>query len=132
MPRKNGLAAAILFMAATPMYAEKDLDVAEVLTPAEPMRFGLGDGSAPFELAVQRDGVTESDSDGDFAIIRWVVRAVFVKGDKQPRLIGYGHWEHVFGTGTFDGMRGVGTLTFKPAGGPARAVPPTREIAPAP
>ncbi len=70
--------------------------------------------------------------EGDLAIIRWVVRAVFVKGDAQPRLIDYGHWELVSGTGAFEGMRGVGTLTIKPAGGPDREFALVGEIAPAP
>ena len=52
---------------------------------------------------------------GDVAYIKWVVRAVFAKGGDGPRLIDYGHWELVSGTGQFDGKTGVGTLEIKPA-----------------
>lgn len=52
---------------------------------------------------------------GDVAYIKWIVRAVFMKGDERPRLIDYGHWELVSGTGQFAGKTGVGTLEIKPA-----------------
>ena len=52
---------------------------------------------------------------GDIANIKWIVRAVFFKGEEKPILADYGHWELVSGTGQFKGMTGVGTLTIKPA-----------------
>ena len=52
---------------------------------------------------------------GDVAYIKWTVRAVFAKGEERPRLIDYGHWELVSGTGQFEGKTGVGTLEIKPA-----------------
>lgn len=52
---------------------------------------------------------------GDVAYIKWTVRAVFAKGEERPRLIDYGHWELVSGTGQFAGKTGVGTLEIKPA-----------------
>ena len=52
---------------------------------------------------------------GDVAYIKWIVRAVFFKGEERPRLADYGHWELVSGTGQFAGKTGVGTLEIKPA-----------------
>ena len=52
-------------------------------------------------------------ADGDIAIIKWSLRAVFLKGDAKPRLTNTGSWELVSGTGQFKGMTGVGTLTLK-------------------
>jgi len=54
-------------------------------------------------------------ANGDVAYLKWTVRAVFGKGEQRPRLIDYGHWELVSGTGQFDGKTGVGTLEIKPA-----------------
>ncbi len=54
-------------------------------------------------------------ADGDVANIRFTVRAVFMKGEEKPSLVDYGFWELVSGTGQFEGMTGVGTLTIKPA-----------------
>ena len=66
---------------------------------------------------------------GDVAYIKWTVRAVFVKGDERPRLIDYGHWELVSGTGQFEGKTGVGTLEIKPASPTDRLFVLTGEIA---
>ena len=52
---------------------------------------------------------------GDIANIKFTVRAVFVKAEDKPRLIDYGFWELVSGTGQFETMTGAGTLTIKPA-----------------
>lgn len=71
-------------------------------------------------------------ANGDVAYVKWTVRAVFVKGPKKPRLIDYGHWELVSGTGGFKDMRGVGTLTIKPASKTDRLFSLTGEIAPKP
>lgn len=59
-------------------------------------------------------------SGGDIANIKFTVRAVFMKGDDQRKLVDYGFWELVSGTGQFKDMTGVGTLTIKPATGEAR------------
>lgn len=69
---------------------------------------------------------------GDVAYIKWTVRAVFTRGAEKPRLIDYGHWELVSGTGRFAGMRGVGTMTIKPASETDRLFTLEGEIAPAP
>ena len=52
-------------------------------------------------------------ANGDIAYLKWTVRAVFVKGQERPRLLDYGHWELVSGTGRFADMRGVGTVVIK-------------------
>jgi len=69
---------------------------------------------------------------GDVAIIKFTVRAVFVKGAEKPALHDNGFWELVSGTGQFAGMRGVGALTIEPAGGPKRLFALTGEIGEAP
>jgi hypothetical protein len=56
--------------------------------------------------------------DGDVAILRWTVKAVFLKGEGKPALFDNGVWELVSGTGRFSGMRGVGSLVIVPRGGP--------------
>jgi hypothetical protein len=56
--------------------------------------------------------------DGDVAILRWTVRAVFTKGEERPALVNSGVWELVSGTGRFVDQRGLGSLTLKPRGGP--------------
>ncbi len=50
---------------------------------------------------------------GDIANIKFTVKAVFIKGEEEPRLADYGFWELVSGTGEFEAMTGVGTLTIK-------------------
>lgn len=69
---------------------------------------------------------------GDHAYIRWVVKAAFVKGDGKPRLIDYGHWELISGSGALAGMRGVGTMTIKAASKTDRLFTLEGEIAPKP
>ena len=69
---------------------------------------------------------------GDIANIKWTVRAVFFKGKDEPQLADYGFWELVSGTGQFDGMTGVGTLTIKPASPTNRLFTLNGELAPRP
>ncbi|NQW10141.1 MAG: hypothetical protein HQ481_09725 [Alphaproteobacteria bacterium] len=69
---------------------------------------------------------------GDHAYIRWIVKAVFVKGDGKPRLIDYGHWELISGSGVLANMRGVGTMTIKAASKTDRLFTLEGEIAPKP
>ena len=57
---------------------------------------------------------------GDVAIIKFTVRAVFMKGADKPALHDNGFWELTSGTGAFAGKRGVGALEILPAGGPNR------------
>lgn len=55
---------------------------------------------------------------GDIAVLRWDVKAVFLKGDEKPALFDNGVWTLVSGTGQFAEQRGVGSLVIKPQGGP--------------
>jgi hypothetical protein len=56
---------------------------------------------------------------GDVAILRWMVKATFVKGaEGKPALFNNGVWELVSGTGQFAEKRGVGSLIITPRGGP--------------
>lgn len=71
-------------------------------------------------------------ADGDIANVKFTIRAVFFKGDEKPRLVDYGFWELVSGTGQFDGMTGVGTLTIKPASKTDRTFTLNGEIGPRP
>lgn len=57
---------------------------------------------------------------GDVAVIKFTMRAVFVKDAEKPQLHDNGFWEMVGGTGQFADKRGVGALTIEPAGGPKR------------
>ncbi|WP_294612582.1 hypothetical protein [Roseovarius sp.] len=57
---------------------------------------------------------------GDVAIVKFTVRAVFMKGEGKPALHDNGFWELTSGTGIFAGKRGVGALAIHPAGGPNR------------
>ncbi len=69
---------------------------------------------------------------GDIANIKFTVRAVFLKGDKKPRLADYGFWELVSGTGHFKGLTGVGSLTIHPASKTDRTFTLNGEIGPKP
>lgn len=54
--------------------------------------------------------------EGNVAYIKWTVRAVFLPGkDGKPEINDNGFWEVVSGTGTFNGLKGAGTLHIKSA-----------------
>ena len=55
---------------------------------------------------------------GDVAVLRWSVKAVFLNVEDKPTLFNSGIWQLVSGTGQFADKRGVGTLVIKPQGGP--------------
>lgn len=59
---------------------------------------------------------------GDVAVLRWTVKAMFMKGDEKPALFDNGVWELVSGTGQFADKRGVGSLVLVPAGGPTKFI----------
>jgi len=62
-----------------------------------------------------------TDAKGGKAYIKWLVRAIFVPNDKgKLKLIDYGFWELVGGTGQYQGMKGAGSLQIKAAGPKAR------------
>lgn len=73
----------------------------------------------------------ETDA-GDVAVVKFTVRAVFLKGEGKPALHDNGFWELYSGTGAFAGQKGVGALEIHPAGGPKRAFILTGEIGDAP
>jgi hypothetical protein len=53
--------------------------------------------------------------EGDIAYVKWVLRAVFVRGaDGKPMLLDNGVWEVVGSTGKLKGLQGAGTLHIKP------------------
>jgi hypothetical protein len=71
-------------------------------------------------------------ANGDIANIKFTIRAVFFKGEAKPRLADYGFWELVSGTGQFEKMTGVGTLTIKPASKTDRTFTLDGELGPKP
>lgn len=71
-------------------------------------------------------------SNGDIANIKWSVRAVFFKAEEKPKLKGFGYWELVSGTGQFENIKGVGTLTIKPASKTDRLFTLNGELGPRP
>lgn len=97
-------------------------------------REGKAEGSGPFAgAAVQEVGwhdvnppvsgdplgyLQVTAQNGDIAILRWSVKAVFTKVGGKPSLSDNGVWTLVRGTGQFADKRGVGTLVIKPQGGP--------------
>jgi hypothetical protein len=52
---------------------------------------------------------------GDVAVLRWSVKAVFTKGDDRPALFNNGFWELVGGTGQFEAKRGIGSIIIRAA-----------------
>ena len=74
-----------------------------------------------------------TQANGDKAYIKWIVRAIFVPNPGgKPKLLDYGHWELAGGTGTFAGMKGVGTLQIKPASKTERRFILQGDLVPAP
>jgi len=102
-----------------------------ILAGASVTEFGWHDINPPFGGDPQ-GYLKMTDDKGGIAIIRFKVRAVFMKGEKKPKLFDNGYWELVRGTGQFAGKRGVGSLVIKPAGGPKRKFILVGEIGDAP
>ena len=74
-----------------------------------------------------------TQANGDKAYIKWLVRAIFVaKPGGKPKMLGYGQWEVAGGTGTFAGMKGVGTLRIKLASKTERRFILQGDLVPAP
>lgn len=71
-------------------------------------------------------------SNGDVANLKWSLNAVFIKGEEKPRLVDYGHWTLVSGTGQFANATGVGTLIIKPVSDTDRLFTLNGEIGPKP
>lgn len=57
---------------------------------------------------------------GDIAVLRWTVKAAFMKGDDGLALFDNGSWRLLRGTGRFADMHGVGSVVIKPRGGPTK------------
>jgi len=86
-----------------------------MLDGAKVTEFGWHDIRPPMDGDPQ--GYLEmTDADGDLAVLKWSVRAIFMAGEGKPELHDNGVWELVSGTGKFKDMRGVGSLVIKPAG----------------
>ena len=102
-----------------------------VLADTQVTEFGWHDINPP--IAGDPQGYLRfTTPDGDVAIVKFTVRAVFMKGAEKPALHDDGFWELVSGTGQFAEMRGVGHLKIEPAGGPKRRFTLTGEIGEAP
>ncbi len=93
--------------------------------------FGWHDINPPFG-GDPRGYLQLTDDSGNVAIIKWQVRAVFMKGEKKPKIFDNGYWELVKGTGKFANKRGLGSLVIKPAGGPKRKFILIGEVSDAP
>lgn len=102
-----------------------------IFAGASVTEFGWHDINPPFDGDPQ--GYLQLTApNGDVAVLKWVVKAVFMKGDGKPALFDNGFWELVNGTGQFANQRGVGSLIIKPAGGPKRLFIIDGEVRPAP
>jgi len=104
---------------------------AGVLAGADVTEFGWHDIDPP-HAGDPQGYLRFTAGNGDVAILRFTVRAVFMKGEDKPALHDDGFWELVSGTGQFAGKRGVGHLKIEPAGGPKRLFTLTGEIGDAP
>lgn len=102
-----------------------------VLAGASVTEFGWHDIDPP-RAGDPRGYLRFAAENGDVAILRFTVRAVFLHGEDKPALHDSGFWELVSGTGRFAGLRGVGALKIEPAGGPKRRFTLSGEIAAAP
>ncbi|MGX0877310.1 hypothetical protein ACSSV4_001998 [Roseovarius sp. MBR-154] len=102
-----------------------------VLADANVTEFGWHDINPP-HAGDPQGYLRFSAENGDVAILKFTVRAVFMKGEEAAVLHDDGFWELVNGTGQFAGLRGVGHLKIEPAGGPKRLFTLTGEIADAP
>lgn len=79
--------------------------------------FGWHDVNPPIS-GEPRGYLQVTAENGDVAVLRWTVKATFIKGeDGKPTLLDNGYWELVSGTGRFERQRGVGSLVIKPQGG---------------
>lgn len=98
-----------------------------VLAGAKVTEFGWHDIQPP--LGGDPRGYLRFEAEnGDVAILKFTVRAVFMKGADKPALHDDGFWELVSGTGQFAGKHGVGALKIEPAGDPKRLFSLTGEI----
>ena len=100
---------------------------AGLLAGAKVTEFGWHDINPP--VAGDPRGYLRFEAEnGDVAVVKFTVRAVFMKGADKPELHDDGFWELVSGTGQFAGKRGVGALKIQAAEGPKRLFTLTGEI----
>lgn len=71
-------------------------------------------------------------ANGDVAVVKFTVRAVFMNNDGKTELFDNGVWELVSGTGQFANMRGLGPLEIHNAGGAKREFTLEGRLLPAP
>ncbi len=71
-------------------------------------------------------------ANGDVAVVKFTVRAVFMNNGGKTELFDNGFWELVSGTGQFANMRGVGALEIHNAGGAKREFTLKGRLLPAP
>lgn len=90
-----------------------------LLAGAKVTEFGWHDINPP--MAGDPRGYLRFEAEnGDVAVIKFTVRAVFMKGADKPELHDDGFWELTNGTGQFADKRGVGALKIEAAEGPKR------------
>lgn len=85
-----------------------------VLAGAKVTEFGWHDIQPPMG-GDPRGYLRFEAENGDVAIVKFTVRAVFMAGADKPELHDDGFWELVNGTGQFEGKRGVGALRIEAA-----------------
>jgi len=84
-----------------------------IFAGADVVEFGWHDVHPPFSGDPQ--GYLQITApNGDVAVLHWVVKAVFTKGEARPALVNHGFWQLVRGTGQFEGKSGVGSLILRP------------------
>lgn len=96
---------------------EGEAEGSGVFAGAAVTEFGWHDVNPPVS-GEPRGYLQLTAENGDIAVLRWTVKAVFMKGDEGPALFDNGVWELVSGTGQFKDKRGVGSLVIVPRGGP--------------
>lgn len=102
------------------------------LAGAAVMEYGMHD-IIPGVAGDPRGYLEFTAANGDKAYIKWLVRAIFVPNPGgKPKLLDYGHWELAGGTGSFAGMKGVGTLQIKAASKTDRRFILQGDLVPAP
>ncbi len=102
------------------------------LAGAAVTEYGMHD-IVPGDAGDPRGYLEFTQANGDKAYIKWNVRAIFVaKPGGKRKMLGYGHWELVGGTGTFAGMKGVGTMQIERASKTERRFILQGDLVPAP
>lgn len=96
---------------------EGEAEGSGVFAGASVTEFGWHDVNPPVS-GNPRGYLEVTTENGDVAVLRWLVKAAFMKGEDGVALFDNGIWELVSGTGQFADKRGVGSLVIRPQGGP--------------